>query len=130
MTGEELGFLSERLFLVGAIDVYFSPIQMKKNRPAYLVSILLKKADFDAISKIIFIHSSTIGFKVKEVSRVEMERKIVSKNTSFGSIKIKECSWKGIKKSSFEYEDLKRIAVENKMSIEKVKNALMKILDN
>lgn len=113
MTGEALGFLMEKLFEAGAVDAYFSSIYMKKNRPAVQVSVLYKKELHEKITRLIFKHSSTIGFRFCEKERMEMMRTVREVQTSesaLQALKIKVAEYDGIKKTSLEYEALKKTA--------------------
>ncbi|AGT43322.1 nickel pincer cofactor biosynthesis protein LarC [Treponema pedis] len=129
MTGEALGFLMEKLFTAGAVDVYFSSIYMKKNRPAVKVTVLYKKELHEKITHIIFKHSSTLGFRFCEKERIEMSRKIEtikSSDGNLGEVKIKTAEYKDIKKESIEYEALKKTADALGLSLDELSKKFFK----
>ena len=66
-TGEILGYVQERLFEIGVKDVWFTPIQMKKNRPAILLSTLVSTSQKDAVTRFLFAETSTLGIRVRSV---------------------------------------------------------------
>ena len=70
--GEALGYVMDRLFDAGARDVYYTPIYMKKNRPAYQINVICKEQDISGLEQIIFRETTTIGIR-----RVEMERTVL-----------------------------------------------------
>ena len=120
MTGEHLGFLYEKLMEQKALDVTFIPAFMKKNRPAYIVNIILSEKDKENIIYTLFKYSSTIGMRVEKINRITMTRKIVEKEVLGEKIRIKEITYQDIKRCSPEYEDIKRIADIKNISIEEV----------
>ena len=90
-SGEAFGYVMDRLFEAGARDVYYIPVFMKKNRPAYQLSVICKEADIAKLEQIIFQETTTIGIR-----RVQMERTILKRehqilNTSLGKIAVKVC---------------------------------------
>lgn len=120
MTGEQLGYLYEKLMEKGALDVAFIPAFMKKNRPAYVVNIMTQEQNKENIIYTLFKYSSTIGMRIEKMARVEMNRKIVEKEVLGEKIRVKEISYKDITRFSPEYEDIKRIAKIKNISIDEV----------
>lgn len=120
MTGEHLGFLYEKLMEQKALDVTFIPAFMKKNRPAYIVNIILSEKDKENMIYTLFKYSSTIGMRIEKMNRITMTRKIVEKEVLGEKIRIKEITYQDIKRCSPEYEDIKRIADIKNISIEEV----------
>ncbi len=120
MTGEQLGYLYEKLMEKGALDVAFIPAFMKKNRPAYIVNIILSEKDKENIIYTLFKYSSTIGMRIEKMERVVMNRKIVEKEVLGEKIRVKEISYKDITRFSPEYEDIRRIAKIKNISIDEV----------
>lgn len=120
MTGEQLGYLYEKLMEKGALDVAFIPAFMKKNRPAYVVNIMTQEQNKENIIYTLFKYSSTIGMRVEKMERVVMNRKIVEKEVLGEKIRVKEISYKDITRFSPEYEDIKRIAKIKNISIDEV----------
>lgn len=120
MTGEQLGYLYEKLMEKGALDVAFIPAFMKKNRPAYVVNIMTYEQNKENIIYTLFKYSSTIGMRIEKMERVVMNRKIVEKEVLGEKIRVKEISYKDITRFSPEYEDIKRIAKIKNISIDEV----------
>ena len=78
-----------RLMAAGARDVFFTPIYMKKNRPATMVSVLARRSEEAALARILLEHTTTLGMRVQPVYRVEAEREFQSVETAFGAIQVK-----------------------------------------
>jgi pyridinium-3,5-bisthiocarboxylic acid mononucleotide nickel chelatase len=89
MNPELLGFLMERLLGAGALDVTFSALQMKKNRPGTLVSVLAHPADLDKLSGIILAESTAIGLRYYPTRRITLSRRIEEHATSLGPVQVK-----------------------------------------
>lgn len=113
-TPEILGYVMERLFEAGALDVFFTPIQMKKNRPAVMLSFLCRKEKLDGLSEILLAETSAIGLRYYHTDRIVLERKIVKEQTEFGDVMFKQVhdNQGRVLRSSPEYEDCRRIARE------------------
>lgn len=124
MTGEEIGFMSKKLFEMGALDVFTTAIGMKKSRPGIMVNVLTKKDNKEEIVRAIFKYTTTIGIRENSMNRYFLKRDIEDVNTEFGSIRLKKSSGYGVKRQKYEYEDLVRIAEENNLSIREVKERL------
>jgi pyridinium-3,5-bisthiocarboxylic acid mononucleotide nickel chelatase len=117
----------ERLFAAGARDVFFSPIQMKKNRPAVLVRVIAEPLDRDRLAKILFEETTTIGVRYYPVGRIILKRTEGTIKTRFGDVKVKilqELS--GEKRISPEYDELKRIADDKKLPLRIVRDEVVK----
>lgn len=121
MSAESFGYLMEKGFEAGALDLYFTPIQMKKNRPATKISVLIKPEDLGSISELILTETTTFGVRFYEVDRKKLPRKIVPVDTKFGVVKVKQ-GYLGEKiiKAIPEYEDCKRLAKKHKVPIAQV----------
>ena len=89
-TGEALGYVSETLFQAGARDVTFAPVFMKKNRPAYLLSVLCTEADREKLEDLIFLHTTTIGIRRYQVERRTLPRQSLTAKTSYGTVRVKK----------------------------------------
>lgn len=124
MTGEQAGFCMERIFEAGAREVFTSSVGMKKNRPGILFTVLCDSKIKENIVETIFRNSTTIGIREQKVSRYTLNRKIETKKTSLGDVRIKTSEGYGVVRQKYEYEDLVRIARENNLSIDEVKKAL------
>lgn len=114
---EVLGYAMEKLMAAGARDVWFTPIYMKKNRPAYLLSVLCKPEREQALEEIIFSETSSIGLRRSELDRVIMERKEVEVETPYGKVKGKRCTFGTITKLAPEYDSVKALAEQAGVSM-------------
>jgi uncharacterized protein (TIGR00299 family) protein len=108
---EHFDYLMERLFEAGALDVSLQHLQMKKNRPGYLVRVLARPAERLALARILFAESTAIGVRVTESDRIVLEREERRVRTAFGRIRVKRV-WdlEGRLLVSAEYDDCKRAA--------------------
>jgi uncharacterized protein (TIGR00299 family) protein len=119
MTGEALGFLMERLFDAGALDVTFSPVTMKKSRPGTTVSVLGRAEKLDALRESLFRNSTTIGFRELTVERLSLERKEADVPGNFGGARSKTVYLGGEKlRTKIEFEDRARLARDRGISLE------------
>lgn len=125
-TGEHLGYAMELLLNIGAKDVYFSPIYMKKNRPAVMLSVLTVKEKFDEVIEILFKHTSTIGIRYYNVNRIKMKRKIKNIDTKYGEISVKKTKYKDIKKITLEFESARKAAIEHNVSISEIEKEVIR----
>jgi uncharacterized protein (TIGR00299 family) protein len=104
-------YVMARLFDAGALDVFLSPIQMKKNRPATLLRVLCRPEDADALMAIIFAETSTLGVRQQLVARCCLARAIEVVETPYGLVRVKVASWgQGRVKAAPEYDDCRRLA--------------------
>ena len=122
MNPQIYGWLYEKLFNAGALDVWTTPIFMKKNRPAQMLSVLVESTNQAACMKIIFEETTTIGLRVINVdNRVEAVRKIAKVETSYGEVQCKVSAYDGkIVSITPEYEDCRRIAEKNNVPLKNV----------
>lgn len=89
MAGKLCGYVMERAFELGALDCYFTPVQMKKNRPGVLLTILCQRADRDKFMQLLFDETTTLGIRSHEVDRRALERQTVRVETQYGAIDVK-----------------------------------------
>ena len=122
---ELLGFLSEKLFGLGALDVYFTPIMMKKNRPAQLLTVLCQPKDETAITQAIFAETGSIGIRYKSAHRHKLNRESLEIETIFGKLKAKRAFFDGAEKISPEFEDCARVARERRVPLREVYEAVL-----
>lgn len=108
-TGEMLGFAMEALLEAGAADVWYSPIFMKKNRPAYQLSVLCKEEVRERLEDILFVHTTTIGIRRYLVERTVLERQIRQVETKYGMVDVKVCCHKNRSFCYPEYESIRKI---------------------
>lgn len=117
----------ERLFAAGARDVFFAPIQMKKNRPAVLVRVIAEPLDRDRLAKILFEETTTIGVRYYPVGRIILKRTEGTIKTRFGDVKVKILQEpSGEKRISPEYDELKRIADDKNLPLSIVRDEVVK----
>lgn len=81
MTGEEIGFAMEQLLSGGALDVFTTPIGMKKNRPGVLLSVLCRACDRETMARLIFRHTTTLGIRESLQNRYTLERRTQTVST-------------------------------------------------
>src|SRR5215208_5169799 len=106
-----LGHLMERALEAGALDCFFTHVQMKKNRPGVLVSILCRPSDGGAMHELIFAETTTLGVRSYAVRRRALEREFVTVETEFGTIAVKVARWRGrVVGATPEYEDCRAAA--------------------
>ena len=116
-----LGFVMERAFEVGCLDCWFTPIQMKKNRPATMVSILCEPSKREVLTEMLYIETSTLGVRITEVERDCLPREIVKIVTEYGEIDVKVARFKGkIVNAKPEYEQIREIALRLDKSLREV----------
>lgn len=120
MTPEAVGFAMEQLFAAGALDVYTTPIGMKKNRPGVLLTCMCREDDREAMLRTIFRHTSTLGIRVSVCDRYTLSRRQYAVQTPDGKIRVKESSGWGVLRRKAEFEDLARIARQTGKSIAEV----------
>ncbi len=121
MSPQVYGYFQEKALAAGALDVYATPITMKKNRPAILVTVVCGAALVEAMSQLIFAETTTIGLRYIFAERKTLAREIVSVQTEFGKVGVKVVSRDGkIVGVAPEYEDCRRLALENQVPLREV----------
>ncbi|MSQ23598.1 MAG: nickel pincer cofactor biosynthesis protein LarC [Chloroflexi bacterium] len=107
---EQLGFAMERLFEAGALDVFFTPAQMKKNRPGVVLTVLASPAQADYLAQLILRETSSLGVRFRGAQRLMAPRRSGEVDTAFGPIQVKVKSIDGEEVIAPEYEDCARVA--------------------
>jgi uncharacterized protein (TIGR00299 family) protein len=121
VTGEVLGYTQERLFDLGALDVWHTPIQMKKNRPGVVLSVLLPERLEGAAVELMLRETPTLGVRSRPVERYAAERTTVQMETSLGPVSIKLKYLSGaVVGASPEYEDCRRIALDTGKPLQEI----------
>jgi len=111
MTGEALGYTMEQLFKAGALDVYYSPVFMKKNRPGTLITVLAALDKADHCEDVILTETTTLGVRRSLWTRNILERRFITVETSYGEITVKQAMRDNqIVHEAPEYEDVARAA--------------------
>jgi len=122
MTGEEIGFAMEQLFEAGAREVYTLPVYMKKNRPGTLIRVIVTEDKKDTLVRAVFRYTSTIGIREAKMKRYVLERHVTREETVYGTMRRKDVSGYGVKRSKWEYEDLAQAAREQGCPIREIQN--------
>lgn len=130
LSGEILGYTMERLLNEGALDVFHTPIYMKKNRPAVMLSVITKADMEQKLVDILLKETTTLGIRRYEISRYAMEREIFTVNTKYGEVRLKKAWLGSVVKYSPEYEDCAQIAREHNVPIKDVYAAAMAEAEN
>ena len=121
MSPQIYGYFVERALAAGALDVFSTPVQMKKNRPGQLVTILCEVSTRSRLIDLIFHETTTIGVRTYEVRRQTLNRETVPVETPLGSIRMKISRLNGsILNAAPEYEDCQRIAVQKNVPLKQV----------
>jgi pyridinium-3,5-bisthiocarboxylic acid mononucleotide nickel chelatase len=127
MEAELFGYVMESALERGALDVFFTPIQMKKNRPGLLLSVLCRPEDRDRLADLVFRETTTLGLRVAEVDRWVIDRQSVDIETRFGRVKCKISRY-GERRvtASPEYEELRRLARETGLPMREIRLRVMR----
>lgn len=123
MTPEELGFAMEELFRLGALDVYFTSIGMKKSRSGVMLTCMCRVQQRDEMLRCIFKHTTTLGVREYVCNRYNLTRSIDTVQTEYGAVRIKKAEGYGVKRSKAEYDDLAKLARENDTTIAEIRKA-------
>ncbi len=110
MTGEALAYACKVLLEAGALDCWLTPAVMKKGRPAHVLSLLTQPARKDEFTRLLFIHTSTLGVRGGVRERTTMRREARTVQTAYGELELKDAAFGDIKKTSVEYESAKALA--------------------
>ena len=124
MTAEAIGFAIEQLREAGALDVFITAISMKKNRPGVQLTVLCKNEDREEMAKRIFYYTTTNGIRHQQPDRYTLESRFETVDTPFGPVRKKISSGYGVEHCKWEYEDLAKIARQQNMTLEQVKQLL------
>ncbi len=121
LSPQVLAYAMERLLEAGALDVFSAPVQMKKNRPGSLLTVLAKPEDADRLAKLIFAETTTLGIRRREERRHTLARRWESVQTHWGPVRIKIASMNGtIANYAPEYEDCRALAEQNHVPLKRV----------
>ncbi len=118
---EHYQYVMELLFAAGALDVWLAPVQMKKNRPAVVLSILAKPGDVSSLTAIILGQTKTLGVRQSELRRATLQRRILEVTTTFGTVRVKVADLgEGKQKIAPEYDDCAACARKSGASLDDV----------
>ncbi|PKN70792.1 MAG: TIGR00299 family protein [Deltaproteobacteria bacterium HGW-Deltaproteobacteria-12] len=116
----------DALLAKGAYDVFLTPVIMKKSRPAIKISVLCSEEKRSAMEEILWLSTSTFGLRVQRVSKTMLQRDFSTVSTKFGNVSVKNGYWRGRKiKTKPEYEDCRRLARENGVSVKEIYDLLL-----
>ena len=124
MTPEALGFAQERLWEAGALDVTTAPIGMKKNRPGVQLTCLCRLEDREKLVSVLFAHTTTLGVRESLCTRYTLARSQRTVETEHGPVRVKEARGWGVTREKPEYEDVAKIAREQGLTLDQVKELL------
>lgn len=130
MSPELIGYFYERALENNVVDMYVTPIFMKKNRPGNLITILFKEEDKNNILDIIFKETSTLGLRLKKEKRIVLLRNEKIIDTKYGKIKVKESYFKDKVYVKPEFESLKKIAKKLKLPLKEAYEMVIKEIKN
>lgn len=129
-TGENLGYVMEKLLDEGAKDVFYTPIYMKKNRPAYKLSVICRESEKAGLESIIFRNTTSIGIRTIQMERDILERESIIITTDFGPVHVKVTTFEGIKSYSPEYEDIRNFCKNKDLPYGEVYESVMASVRN
>jgi len=113
MNPQLFDYIMERLFKMGAFDVFLIPVMMKKNRPGLLLTVISPMDKRQILTEFLLRETTTLGMRWREEERVRAEREVLILNTPYGKVRFKIAYWEGERVNlSPEYEDCKRIAIK------------------
>jgi len=121
MNPQIYGYVVEKVLAAGALDVYTTALQMKKNRPGTLLTILCKPADTEALMGLIFAETTTFGVRTHRAQRRALAREWVNVSTSYGDVRIKLSRSNGhVQHVAPEFDDCRKLAVEKQVPLQQV----------
>lgn len=123
-TGEALGYVMNRLMEAGARDVYYVPVYMKKNRPAYELNVICMEEDRKKLEEIIFQNTTTIGIRRMKMERTVLNRSIQDIQTPLGKARVKICEIGEEKRAYPEYDSIIRLCGEHNLPYQQVWNTV------
>ena len=131
ISAQTLGFVMERAFALGAFDCWFTPIQMKKNRPATMISILCSAEKKEGLTEMLYTETTTLGVRVREIERECLKREVVKIVTEFGEIDVKIARYgEKIVNAKPEYDQLREIALKVNLPLRKIESLVLQEFNN
>lgn len=128
MTAQVFGYVMERALELGALDVFGTAVQMKKNRPGMLLTVLCRPEDSQRLAKLVFAETTTLGVRMRQESRAVLARRHVNVRTKWGEVRMKLANLNGsISNYAPEYEDCRRIAEAEQVPLKTVMQEAIKI---
>ena len=120
MTAEAIAFAMEALLDAGALDVWAAPVTMKKSRPGTVLTVLCREEEREHMAELLFRHTTTIGVREHICRRYTLDRAEHTVSTQYGDVRCKTSHGYGVTRTKYEYEDLRRIAVQQKLPLAEV----------
>jgi uncharacterized protein (DUF111 family) len=121
MNPQIFGIVMDRLYAAGALEVFYVPVQMKKNRPGTLLTAIAPPERQSEIADVIFRETTTIGLRYHEMNRECLDREIISIDTPLGAVRFKIASWNGrVVNAIPEFEDCARLAAAHDLPVKHV----------
>jgi uncharacterized protein (DUF111 family) len=121
MNPQIFGALMDRLYAAGALEVYYSAVQMKKNRPGTMMTIVARPDQREALTHLVFRESTTIGVRYQEIWRECLDREMVTVGTAVGPIRFKVARRNGtILNAQPEFDDLAKLSAERGIPIKDI----------
>ncbi len=131
MNPQIYGYFQEKALAAGALDVYTTPVQMKKNRPGMLLTLLCRPHDTAALMDLIFTETTTFGARTYRAQRRALPRESVNVHTQFGDVRVKISRVNGhIRHATPEFEDCKKLAEEKHIPLQQVIDAAKRSFEN
>lgn len=131
MSGETFGYVLERLLEKDVLDVYYTPIHMKKNRPGILITVLTLAGKEQYAEEVLLTETTTLGVRKSTWYRTILERQFLSVETNYGTIQVKQAMKNGeVLRSIPEYEDVKKASEQNKVPFQEVYQTTIATLKN
>jgi len=125
------GYVMDRLFEEGALDAFGMPVQMKKNRPGTLLTVLCKPEDTGKLTHLIFTETTTLGVRRRDEMRQTLARRWEKVQTQWGEVRMKIASMNGtVTNYAPEYEDCRRIAAEHRVPLKQVMQEALRAYSN
>ena len=124
MTGEALAFAAERLMDAGALDVWHTPIQMKKGRPGILLTCLCRPDQESQFVDLMFRHTTTLGVRFHTLDRLALDRRELTRATPWGPVRVKRATGHGVTREKPEADDIAQIARRESLSVAEVTKTL------
>ncbi|MGA2961849.1 MAG: nickel pincer cofactor biosynthesis protein LarC, partial [Candidatus Korobacteraceae bacterium] len=121
MSPQVFGYVIDRLLEAGALDVFATPVQMKKSRPGLVLTVLARNQDVERLSKLIFAETTTLGMRLRQEQRLTLERQHVAVTTPWGEVRVKIGSLDGaVCNAAPEFEDCRRLAAAHNVPLKRV----------
>jgi pyridinium-3,5-bisthiocarboxylic acid mononucleotide nickel chelatase len=127
MNPQIYGYFLEKALAAGALDVYTTPVQMKKNRPGTLLTLLCKPADTNNLMSLVFAETTTLGARTYRAQRRALPRETVNVHTQYGDVHVKLSRVNGsIRHVAPEYEDCRKLASEKNVPLQQMINEALR----